>query len=439
MEQSDDPDEVRIYFNNGNGTSWTKKILSLKGSHWNQFADFDSDGDIDIFGANHGSKGHPTVELWENMTNPQIPLDNFHLILIDNKREQPRNFGIAAGDITGDGNSDIVAGRYFYKNPGGDMTGRWNRTVLPGKPSIDAMLIIDVDDDEYGDIIAEDLPGVFWFEADNTQGTSFTLRARIGEIPSGLHNTSAQGYASAQIIPGGKSEILLSSRGVYYFEIPANPEKGNWPRHRISESPNSEEGIGAGDIDNDGDIDVCGSINSNAVPNAVGWYENLGNGKPDWKYHQVSTVAKWADRFYIADLNSDGRKDIVISTANGTEDGAYWFEAPANPRDANWEKHTVLVQDMSNSMDVADIDNDGDTDIIVGQHYTSKVMTPRKLQIFENDGTGTFSQHLIHTGIESHLGARLFNLDGDGDLDIVNIGYADYQYLYIWRNDGVCY
>ena len=93
----------------------------MDGSHWNQFADFDADCDIDIFGANHGSKGPPTVDLWENMTNPPIPLNNYHLILIDNKREQPRNFGVAAGDLTGDGNSDIVAGRYFYRNPGGNM------------------------------------------------------------------------------------------------------------------------------------------------------------------------------------------------------------------------------------------------------------------------------------------------------------------------------
>ncbi len=74
MEQSDDPDEVRIYFNNGNGTSWTKEIISLTGSHWNQFADVDSDGDIDIFGANHGSKGQPVVELWINQTNPPKPI-----------------------------------------------------------------------------------------------------------------------------------------------------------------------------------------------------------------------------------------------------------------------------------------------------------------------------------------------------------------------------
>jgi hypothetical protein len=333
--------------------------------------------------------------------------------------------------------SDIVAGRYFYRNPGKDMSAKWDRTVLPGNSSIDAMLILDVDDDEYGDVIAEDLPDVYWLEADDTQGTSWTIRTKIGEIPSGPHNTSAQGYTAAQIVPDGKPEILLSSRGVYYFEIPPDPEKGNWPRQRITDSPNSEEGIGAGDMDNDGDIDVCGSINSDAEPNAVGWYENPGDGGKDWPYHQVSTVGKWADRFYMADLNRDDRMDIVISTANGTEDGVYWFEAPPNPRDPNWEKHTVIMQDLSNSMDVADIDNDGDTDLIVGQHYTNKIMTPRKLHIFENDGSGNVTQHLIHTGVESHLGARVFNLDGDGDLDIVNIGWADWQYLYIWRNDGV--
>ena len=436
MEQGVDPDEVRIYFNNGQGTTWTKKILSLKGSHWNQFADVDSDGDIDIFGANHGSSGVPTVELWVNKTDPPIPLNNFHLILIDNQREQPRNFGVSAGDLTGDGMSDIVAGRYFYRNPGGNMTAKWTRTVLPGKPTIDAMLITDVDNDEFGDIIAEDLPDIYWLEADDKTGTSWSIRAKIGEIPSGPHSTSAQGYLLAQIVPGGKPEVVLPSRGVYYFEIPSEPEKGNWPRKRVYESPNSEEGIGAGDLDNDGDVDLCGAANSDAVPNAVGWYENPGNGKPDWKYHQVGTVAKWADRFYFADINKDGRTDIVISTANGTEDGVYWFEAPANPRDPNWKKHTVILQDLSNSMDVADIDRDGDADIILGQHYTGKIMTPRKLQILENDGKGNFKAHLIHTGVESHLGARVFNLDGDADLDIVNIGYQDWQYLYIWRNDG---
>jgi hypothetical protein len=421
---------------NGNGTSWTEAILSKDGSHWNQFADINSNGSIDIFGANHGSTGQPVVELWVNLAHSPGPPDDFQVILIDDQRELPRTFGLDAGDATNDGLKDIVAGQYFYKNPGNDMTGKWKRATLPGFPDIDGILIVDVDGDEFGDIIALKLPGVYWLEADDTEGTSWSVRARIGEIPLGPHGTSTQGYTTAQIVPGGKPEIVLASRGVYYFEIPDNPEKGNWPRTRIVEAENSEEGIGIADMNNNGLLDVIGCIEKDAVPNAVGWYKNPGNGSADWTYYQIGSVARVADRFGIADVNGNGRKDIIVSTANGKEDGMYWFEAPEDPTDPDWKKHVVIVQELCNSMDVADMNNSGHLDIISGQHSTPRQPTPKKMKIFENDGYGNFTEHLISTGIESHLGSRIFDLNGNGKLDIVNIGYTDYQYLYIWRNDG---
>jgi hypothetical protein len=42
----------------------------------------------------------------------------------------------------------------------------------------------------------------------------------------------------------------------------------------------------------------------------------------------------------------------------------------------------------------------------------------------------------VDTGKESHLGARLVDLDGDGAQEIVSIAYDGFQQLHLWRNDA---
>lgn len=69
MHQSQDPDEVIIYINNGMGLSWAKNVISEAGLHNIRIGDFDGDGDTDIFGANWNSveeAGFAPVELWIN-------------------------------------------------------------------------------------------------------------------------------------------------------------------------------------------------------------------------------------------------------------------------------------------------------------------------------------------------------------------------------------
>ncbi len=365
---------------------------------------------------------------------------NFQRILVDDQRQRPPTFGLDAAHITSEKYKDIVAGQYFYKNPGGDMTGEWKRSRLPGFPEIDGVLFVDVDGDEYGDIIGLRLPDVYWLEADDKDGKSWSVRAKIGEIPQGPHGTSTQGFITGQIVPGGKPEIIIGSKGVYYFEIPENPEQGNWPMTRVIESPNSEEGLALADMNGNGLLDIIGCIDKTQRPNPVGWYENPGDGSEDWTYHQVGTTGWVADRFEVTDINGNGRLDIVVAVANGHDDGVYWFENPGDPSQPDWVRHTIVIQKLCNSMSMADMTGNRIKDVILGQHYTTwgnpPTETDRKLRIFTSDGYGNFTEHFIDKGIESHLGAKVYDLNGNGLLDIVNIGWSDFQYLYIWRNDS---
>ena len=70
MNSGQDPDEMRIYYNqDGKGSCWEKSVIGISGSHMNQFFDFDGEGDIDIIGGNHGGNIKPMIELWINNTN----------------------------------------------------------------------------------------------------------------------------------------------------------------------------------------------------------------------------------------------------------------------------------------------------------------------------------------------------------------------------------
>jgi len=429
MHQGNDPDELAVYYSNNSGTNWIKKVISDSGSHNICLVDIGGDGDCDIFGANWSNSNK--VDLWENLTNPQtgltdiMSLDQWTYIQVDDNREE-RYFGLAMNDLTGDGFGDIVSGKYFYRNPGLNMTGHWTRIEFP--LDVDALLSVNVDGDSYGDVIALDKSGMmYWLEAENNLGSAWTY-IHVGDVGQTDHNISSQGYTLGQIVPGGKPIILINVGTIYYFSIPDNPEDGLWTRKIITRNV-YPEGIGVNDIDGDGDNDICGTLDNKKIV----WWENPNSGSGNWPMHEIGSVPdKYADRIYAKDLNGDHLPDIIVSTANGTKNGLYWWEQSRKPNIPKWKLHNVVIQGTTNSMDVADMDGDGDFDIVSGEHRGNE-----KVAIWENNGRGSFYEKVISSGKESHLGTRVADLDSDGDLDIVSIAWDEYKYLHLWRNDAL--
>lgn len=408
-----------------------------------------------------------------------------------------RYFGLASGDLTGDGYPDIVSGRYFYRNPGGDLAPpeaprAWTRIDL-GR-NLDAILITDVDGDDRGDLIAQALPDLYWVEALDPQGDTWEARP-IATAPPTDHRNS-QGFALGQLVPGGRPEIVLASgAGIHYYAIPADPTIIPWPKTLVTDQA-GDEGLAIADIDGDGLQDLIAARGS-----AVAWWRNPGDPalmdtatitihqEPDapaaslagpttdarpvpnrlpeprprptiepraasltpagktspWQRRLIgSTAPHDADRILAADLDGDGRAEVLATQElvdpEVPEASLFRFHPPATPASpattpAPWTRERLFTGYSLNSLGTADLDEDGDLDLVIAEH---KGPSPRLL-LLENQGPGTpprpFLSREIDRGQESHLGAHLTDLDQDGDLDILSIAWVRYQNLHLWRND----
>lgn len=319
-------------------------------------------------------------------------------------------------DIDRDGDLDFITGksggeiRWYEFRPGKT----WAKHVLGTKsPSDVGGVALDVDRDGKVDFVA----GGAWFRQPEDPRAGPWPPTVFDEKLRGVHDVIA-----ADLDGDGRKDIITMSdqNDLRWYRIPKDDPAKPWTMARIWDPVHA--GISAGDLDGDGDMDIVRSqISLENVDGGTRWLERKFCGIP-WADRKDVAFYYLATRSLVADLNGDGRNDIVLTEAEFAGARVAWFEAPENPRDVPWKAH-ILPQAGDekrgpyHSLAVADFDLDGDLDIFSGEMERFGV-PPHRWFIWENRG-GEFVEHVV---LDKDLGTHetvAGDVDGDGDIDLV--------------------
>ncbi len=395
-----------VLYGDGKGGFRTQLVDRGQGTHEAKLGDLDGDGDLDIIGKPFRHNTPRLDVYWNEGQGQNLALNEWRRHAVDTNKPHRAIF-IAAGDLDNDGLPDIVAGAAWYRNSG-QAGGQWKRDLLPGE--LKNMALVK-------DLTGDGLPDILGTRGAGSQpNADFYLARNLGEgrfetaLVARAQGDFLQGVAARRFDPRGPLQIALSWHkagfGVQLL-TPGSP----WQWTKISDFSQDED-LSAGDIDGDGKIDLLLGTR---------WLRNEGGS---WKLHTLSDSPGEPDRNRLADINGDGKLDAVVGFEAVNKPGKLaWYEQGASPF-APWTEHVIATPVGPMSLDVADMDGDGDLDIIVGEH-NYKDPSAARLLIFENLGRGkAWKTHIIHTGDEHHCGARVVDIDGDGDLDIISIGWT---------------
>lgn len=420
-----------VWLNNGSGTfSDSGQELEAASTYELAGADIDGDGDYDVVAGNGDPVNGASNTIW---------LNNGNAVFSDSGEEIGDNdsFALSAADFDADGDIDLYDGDLLASG-----TIFWNDSDHANSTPAAPSLTDEPDIISFSATASVTLEWTAGSDAETTDTDLLTYDLQIGTSPGACDvycgtfpTVGTTPYFSST--PGNTGATLSYTfslpRDTYYWSVRTVDTTFKYSAWSTGDSFTIKDAfrnpgqtfdgdqsyaVNPLDADGDGDLDFIETIFAN--DNRL--WRNDGTGY----FTQVTQTWNNINEIdgCVADIDGDGDVDYISSNTSGQSnwlwknDGSGAFSSTGETLGSNW----------TYDCETADFDSDGDYDVVEAVENGD----PNKLYL--NDGTGSFTDTGQSMGAEYSMEVAVNDFDGDGDADVV---FANrYDPSQVWLNDG---
>ncbi len=257
-------------------------------------------------------------------------------------KEVPGSYDVALADLDADGDLDVAASSWrfgnrfdWFENVGAPGNGeKWVRHEIEGMiGETRTIAVADFNRDGKPDLMGTSRTGnqIIWFANSGKPATEPWKKTILDDktiAPTHGHPTDIDGDGDLDVLmafgivaPVGANSP--ESHQVAWYENVGKPGLGaEWKKHLIAGGFAQGFEAVAGDLDDDGDQDVVATAWS--PTGQLAWFENTGDPKTGWKQHSIKENWSNAVTVILADLDKDGRLDIVACAERGANELRWW-------------------------------------------------------------------------------------------------------------------